>query len=150
MGLYILTNLVELKSFFSKYESTKGERGKLTVAKNGVIWDSKHINWKNITDMNISTNEIDNQHKWDYSHKNNVSDGLNLIEIKTNRGENFKGHYKLTSKDQLIILEDLLLESILTNGLNYEVARKIVKPNSYQEHQLLKKQIKDNLESMKA
>lgn len=146
-GLFILSQLVELKSFFSIYESKKGEKGNLEFNKNGIKWNGKKIDWNSIKVFEIEYNEINNNHKWDIGPKNNISDGLNRIKIQTKNSQNFNGHYQLKSENEKHILTKLLRECVFTNQLKYELAKNIIQPKNYKEHQLLKQQIKENTDN---
>ena len=145
--LFILSQFVELKSFFSKYESVKGKKGQLAINEIGIVWNGKNIDWKSIVDINIEYNEIDNKHNWDLSPQNNVSDGLNQIKFITNSGFTLEGYFKITNDDQMQLLKELLHKCILKNQLSYDLSKKIVQPRSYEEHQLLKKEINENTDN---
>ena len=146
-GLFILSQIVDLNSFFSKYETIKGQKGELAIDELGIVWKGKKIDWKSIVDINIQSNEIDNKHKWDQSPKNNVSDGLNLIEIRTSKGQQLGGYYKLMNEYEVEKLKDLLKRCVFKNQLKYDIAKKIIQPKNYKEHQLLKQQIKENTDN---
>jgi hypothetical protein len=148
LGLFILSQLVELKSFFSKYEHEKGEKGSLKFSETEIMWNGNEIRWNEIIDFEIQYFEIENQHKWDLGFDNNVSDGFNLISIKTKENK-FHGYYLIKNAYDLKYLQDLLWNCILKNHLSYEIAKKILQPNSYKEHQELKQKLKENTANLK-
>lgn len=141
VGLFMLYQLVGIKSFFSKYEHTKGEKGSLGFSETAIIWNGNEIRWNEIIDIEIQYFEIDNQQSWDSGPNNNVSDGFNPISIKT-KEKTFHGHYHISNVLKLSNLQDLLLNCILKNHLSYEIAKKIVQPKNYKEHQELKQKLK--------
>lgn len=145
LGLFLLSQFVKLKSFFSKYESVKGKKGELAINEMGIVWNGEMIDWESIADISIQYNEIDNKHNWDLSPKNNVSDGLNQIKLKTKSGLNLNGYYKLNNYDQMQMLKELLRKCIFKNQLSYDLAKKIIQPKSYEDHQLLRLELNENI-----
>lgn len=144
VGLLIMSQFVRMISFFSKYESVKGEKGQLSINEVEISWNKKKIYWESIVDISIQYNEIDNKHQFDFSPQNNVSDGLNRISLETKSGLKLIGYYKLKNHNQLQMLQELLQKCIHKNQLSYDLAKKIIQPENYREHQLLKKEISKN------
>lgn len=145
VGLFLLSQFVKLKSFFSKYKSVKGKKGELAINEMGIVWNGEMIDWESIADISIQYNEIDNKHNWDLSPKNNVSDGLNQIKLKTKSGLYLNGYYKLNNDDQMQMLKELLRKCIFKNQLSYDLAKKIIQPKSYEDHQLLRLELNENI-----
>lgn len=143
MVALILSQLVEVISFFSKYEHSKGQLTKLKIQETHIIWNNTVIKWSEIIDFKIGYNEIDNELNIKLGPKNNKSDGMNTISIITEHGKEYNGHYHIKSDYDLNKLKDLLWDCIVKNKINYNIAKNIVKPESYKEHQNLKNELRE-------
>ncbi len=144
LGLWILSLIVEVYSFFSKYESEKSQIGILNITEERIDWNRTFIEWRDIVDVEIQFNEVDNSHRWNSGPKNNVSDGINKIRIVIDNGDEYLGYYKVESETHLAALRDLLKKAVFKNGIGYNVAKKFIQIDNYEEHQALKKQLKNN------
>jgi hypothetical protein len=140
----VILFFLNIRGFFSKYEHSKGQKKKLVLIETHVEWDGNKIEWKQVIDFNINYIEIENKQGWHSGPKNNVSDGFNAIYIKSIDGQEFRGHYLLDSPQKEIIIKDLLLKSVFANQLDYNVAKKIVQPKNYKEHQELKQKLNES------
>lgn len=139
--LFLLAKTVGGISFFSKYEHTKEYLGDLRISASEINWHGEAILWTEVSDIQIRDDEIEGKREWGNGPQNNLSDGINKIELTVQNGKTYKGWYQLSNKHELQDLKAVFLEAIILNKLDYQLAKKLMKPASYQEHQELKQKI---------
>ncbi len=136
---YILFILAKIILFWFKYESLKEPYGVLKIGTQNLCWHDEVIAWSQIESVQINYGEVEG--KIDFgqsSFQNNRSDGINQISIRSKGGQIYQGWYKINPEQKKELL-DLLQQAILSNNLDYNLAKSLLKPSNYQEHQQLKK-----------
>lgn len=139
--LFFISKLASVVSFFSKYEHEKELSGEIHFTLNGIKWCDIEIKWNQIDSIVLSMDEVDFTHRFDFTTSNNISDGINRIEVETIEGQSFRGWYLLPNLRSKLLLEKLLEESIFKNNVSYKIAKSILNPSTYKEHQLLKEKL---------
>lgn len=137
--VYVIYFVSRFFHFYSKTSHSKGQKKILEIQELGIFWDKILIRWHDLHDFQADDEEVEMKRDWlRFELGNSLSDGFNKIQIISKDGIKYLGHYLLTSKLQKDALREQLKTYAIKHQLPYELAKKIVKPANYQEHQDLK------------
>ncbi len=140
LGLCVFP-ILRFYALFSTEEVSMTAIGEIIIHAEGIVFSGKQHQWKTLTDADVSLGDYKNkfEYKGAGNFSNNRSAGIrNEIFLKFNHTEMIKGNLLLGSQEEMINLKNILWQVIEKNKLPLGLAKKIVNPESFQEHQRLK------------
>ena len=126
---------------FRTRQHTHGEPGRLLVGPSGIEWNRRKVFWLDVASFSMLTSQPKGKRDWKEANGGHKYDGFNAVTLKLKSGEILEGHYKLTPPELQELIHEVLWACILSNQLDYEVAKSMLQLNNYAEHQALRKKL---------
>lgn len=128
-------------ALFNIEQLTTSELGTITITADSFVYNERQYPWTSITDATM--NLVDYRYKFEFkgtaNFSNNRSAGLrNEIIIEVDKLEIVRGNLYLDSREDMDALKSVLWKAVETNKMLLSIAKRLVNPENYQEHQRLK------------
>ena len=136
-----------IKSYF-EYEilETQGE-GDLKIDSDTICFNDTSINWQDVKVILFHRIDYEGRRITENKGRNQyrLSIGVgNTITVETHQGDKSEYHFKINSLDEFQFLENFVWDLVESKSFALDIAKGIVTPKNYQEHQKLKSILNKN------
>lgn len=134
--------ILRFYAWFSIEEHSKTELGPIIFSPDGLIFDREKIAWDSITKITVMLIDFKRNYedKGRANYSNNRSAGVrNKLIVEVNGSEIIRGNLFLSSQQDMDLLKRVLWEVVEKNRLPLAIAKSLINPESYEEHQQVKR-----------